>query len=260
MTTFGITRCKNEADIIESSLRRMLNQVDHIIVGDNSTDGSREIIETLPVTLLDDEALNWQQREVMTDYAQLAAAKGADWVVPFDIDEVWFAAEGRISDQLAALPDEVLIVRATNITHCVTTEDDPADPDPLSRMAWRNIEILPLGKVACRARPGLRIGHGNHSAEYDEVRYAPSITDILGARHFPYRSPEQFIKRVEGAWPPLRDSGLPRSHGAHMWGYGELLDAGGPAALREWFETKFTFPDPANNPELVHDPLPLLEP
>lgn len=264
MTTFGITRSKNEVDIVSSSLQRMATHVDHIIIGDNSDDGTREEIEKLvadgwPITLHDDTALSWQQCDVMTAYAREAAEHHAQWVIPFDIDEVFHSEYGRIADRLEELPEEVLIAVATNVTHCVTDEDDPSDPDPLSRMGWRNAEVLPLGKIACRTHPGLQIGHGNHSAAYAGVRHAPSVHDVIGARHFPYRSPEQFIKRVEGAWPPLRDSGLPRTHGAHMWGYGELLDAGGPDALREWFDTKFTFRDPANNPEIVFDPLPRLE-
>ena len=78
MTTFGITRSFNEVDLLEYSVRRMARQVDHIIIGDNSTDGGREALERLvadglPITLLEDKKLNWQQREVMTEYAPLAA-------------------------------------------------------------------------------------------------------------------------------------------------------------------------------------------
>lgn len=259
MTTFGITRSKNEADAIEGSLRRMLRHVEHIIIGDNSDDGTRETIEKLvadglPITLVDDWALNWQQREVMTDYAGMAAWMGADWVCPFDIDEIWFAPAGRIADVLADLPPEVMVVDATNTTHCCTSADDPNELDPFARMGWRDRQKLPLSKVACRTRPDLRIGHGNHTATYDgPVTIEHNVIEI---RHFPYRDPEQFIKRVQGAWPPLRDSGLPESHGTHMWVYGRCLDEHGPDGLRSWFRDGMFFENPESNEDLVYDPCP----
>jgi hypothetical protein len=263
MTTFGITRSLNENDLIEWSVRRMLAQVDHVIIGDNSTDGGWEILEKLvgeglPVTLLEDRKLNWQQNEVMTAYAFMAREMGADWVCPFDIDEAWLPCFGRrISDALDTVPDGVLMVVAANLTHSATTEDDMSDPDPMHRMKWRSPERLPLGKVACRVVDGLEIGHGNHSATYEGVRHIPTVHDVIEVRHFPYRTADQFLKRVEGAWPMLRDSGLPRSHGAHMWGYGEMLDRAGPQAVKDWFTSKMLFDDPEHNAEgLVFDPLP----
>lgn len=260
MTTFGITRSKNEDDIIEGSMRRMLRQVDHIIIGDNSTDDTRKILERLvdeglPITLLDDYRRNVEQREVMTDYAQMAAWMGAEWVCPFDIDEVWFVPGGRIGDALLELPDAVCAVVASNVTHCCTDADDPDEPDPMTRMGWRDRNVLPLGKVACRARPDLTIDHGNHVAHF-ESRVDTVEGGLIEIRHFPYRSPEQFIKRVEGAWPTLRDSGLPESHGTHMWAYGRCLDEHGPDGLRSWFRDGMFFTDPASNPELVYDPCP----
>jgi glycosyltransferase involved in cell wall biosynthesis len=239
MATFGITRSLNEVDLLEYSIRRMVRQVDHVIIGDNSTDGGREVLEGLvaeglPITLLEDTKLNWQQREVMTEYAFRAADMGADWVCPFDIDEAWLPCEGaRISRSLATVPETILVAVAANLTHSATTEDDMTNPDPMSRMKWRSPERLPLGKVACRVLPGLEIGHGNHSATYKGVRHVPTVQGVIESRHFPYRTAEQFVKRVQHAWPMLRDSGLPQSHGAHMWGYGDLLDRAGPEGLAE---------------------------
>lgn len=265
LTTFGITRSLNEIDLIEYSIRRMLRQVDHIIIGDNSTDGGWEVLEGLvaeghPITLLEDKKLSWQQNEVMTEYAFRAADMGAVWVCPFDIDEAWLPCDSaRIADSLATVPDTVLVAFTANLTHSATTEDDMTDPDPMSRMKWRSPERLPLGKVACRVVPGFEIGHGNHSATYPGVRHIPTVHNVIESRHFPYRTADQFITRVQGAWPPLRDSGLSRSHGAHMWGYGELLDRHGPEGLRDWFNSKFLFDHPATNVEgLVFDPLPPL--
>jgi hypothetical protein len=235
-------------------------QVDHIIVGlGPSTDGTTEIVEglasELPLTLREDNARNFQQREVMTAYAHEAREMGAQWVVPFDVDEVWFSDAERIGDRLMGLPEYVLIAEADLLTHRVTGEDDPDDSDAFSRMQWRGITVAPLPKIAARARSDLAISHGNHGALFDGL--APTVR-VLVAHHFPYRSVEQLVKRIEGCWPQLKASGLPRSHGQHMWELGELLDAEGPEGISERFERHFATANPADDPELVHDPLPSL--
>lgn len=261
MATFGITRSMNEVDITRGSIVRMLGQVDHIIIGDNSTDGTREILEELvaygaPITLLEDRKLNFEQRDVMTNYAHQAREMGGEWGVFFDIDEVWTAERGRISDRLAELPAHILVAHASNVTHCCTSEDDPDEPDPITRMGWRSAEKLPLGKVACRLTDDLRVGHGNHSAVFGRLRHPAAVLDLIGSRHYPYRSPEQFVKRVKGAYPMLKASGLPRTHGQHMHEYGEHWEEFGEEGLRRWFQNGMFFENPAENPDLVYDPAP----
>lgn len=261
---FGISRVRDEDDIVEGSIRRMLRQVDHVIVGEgNSSDNTRPILDQLAsetdrLTVLDDTARNFEQRDVMTRYAHLAREMGGTWGVFFDMDEAWYSTDGKIHITLNNLPGHILIATARNLTHCATSDDDPDEPDPMTRMEWRSVEMLPLGKVACRLREDLQVGHGNHSAAYSNDPYPAAVNGLLESRHFPYRSPEQFVKRVKVAWPMLRDSGLPETHGAHMWAYGRHLDEFGEEGLRQWFANGMHFTNPAANPELVHDPLPVL--
>lgn len=258
----AISRVRDEDDIIESSLRRMLGQVDHVIIGEGgSQDRTREIIdhvanETGRVTVYDDDALNYEQCDVMTEYARRAQLMGAKFAAFYDTDEVWFADGGSIRDVLLELPEHILIATARNLTHCATTEDDESDPDVLHRMGWREAEMLPLMKVACRLRDDLSVGHGNHSAHYGSERHAATVNGVLESRHFPYRTADQFVKRVKIAWPMLRDSGLPESHGAHMWAYGRHLDEFGEEGLRRWFENGHLHTP--GRPGMVHDPLPEL--
>lgn len=260
MTVWGITRSRDEVDIIESSIRRMLAQVDHVLIGDNSTDGTEAVLARLAVefegrlTVKWDAAPSVAQRDVMTTYARMARDEGASWVVPFDIDEVWQADRHTIRERLAQIPDCVLLVPARLVEHRCSTLDDLSDPDPFSRQAWRPAEMLPLMKVACRARGDLRIGHGNHEAHYRKERFAPAVLGVLSARHFPYRSVEQFIKRVLIAWPQLRDSGLPESHGAHVWKVGRVLERDGEDGLREFFRETLVIDDPAAH-GYVRDPV-----
>lgn len=258
----AVTRSFNEIDIVEHSIRWMLGQVDAVVVGDNSTDGSREILDGLVDEFSDrlavryDPLPNYRQADVLTGYAEEARRVGAEWIVPFDLDERFCADEGTLAERLTSLPPEILIVQCANVTHCVTTQDDPAQADPFRAMEWRSCEQLPLRKVIVRAAEGLRIGHGNHDATFEGVRYPAEISGVIGARHFPYRSPEQFAKRVLGAYPQLQESGLPRSHGAHIWSYGEHWERAGVEGLHEWFTTMMTFDRPAENPEITHDPAP----
>lgn len=262
MSTFAVTRHFNEVDIVEQSLRRMVHQVDHIIIGDGgSTDGGREAIdalvnEGLPITAIDDPTKNHEQARVMTELAQRAREMGAEWIVPYDTDEVWLSVDGRVGDTLAGLPEEALIVPARLLNHAPTGLDDQAEPDAFKRMGWRGTEMLPLPKVAVRALPSLSIHDGNHGASFEGIRHPLSVNGVLEVRHFPYRSPEQFIKRIEIAWPQIKNAGKPRHYAAHIRAYGEHLDQFGPEGLREWFYNGFWTKDPENDPDLVFDPLP----
>lgn len=262
--TVAVTRTKNEADIIASSIRRMCAQVDHVIVGDGSNeDDTLDILqalaaEGLPLTVLTDDEPTYAQAEQMTALAHRARLEhGADWVVPFDADEVWMASEGTISEQLADLPRRILIASAMLHDHIVTSED-PDEGSPFERMVWRRTEPLPLRKVAVRARPDLQLHMGQHSASFDGVRHAATVTDQLGVRHFPYRSVEQFTRKITVGGPPLVASGLPEAIGAHWRMYYEMWERGGDDAMRSWFERWVFETDPGANPHLALDPLPPL--
>lgn len=260
MTTFGIARSRNENDIIEWSIRRMLRQVDHVIVGDDSTDGSETILqrlvdEGLPLTVVWDDEPAYHQPDVVKRLMLQARDAGAVWAVPFDLDEAWTADVGRIADRLAQLPDSVLIATARNMNHVATARDDPADPDPMHRMGWRSREMLPLMKVAVRIRDDVRMAHGNHAAAFDDEPLPPAVNGVLESRHFPYRSPEQFTKRVLDNWPDLKASGLARSHGTHIWVYGEHYEQFGADGLRDWFYSGMFEREPEANGDLVFDPI-----
>jgi len=105
MTTAAVTMVRDEADIVEATVRHMLTQVDVVIVADNrSVDGTREILEGLPVHLLNDPERGYYQSEKMARLAHMARVEhGADWVVPFDADEWWYSPHGRIGDVLEGI-------------------------------------------------------------------------------------------------------------------------------------------------------------
>lgn len=255
MATIAIAMVRDEADIIRPVVEHMLSQVDDVIVADNgSTDGTRDILEGLSVHVIDDPERAYYQSIKMTRLAHEAAALGADWVLPFDADEIWYSPFGRIADVLADLAPQWLAAEATMYDH-VPTGADPAEDDPVRRIRWRRKAAGALPKVACRSRSDLEIAQGNHSAIYNGG--TTSMPGQLVIRHFPYRSAEQFVRKARnGAEAYAAAVGLSADAGLHWRRYGDILRAHGEEALadvfRQWVWVRF----PELDESLMLDPVP----
>lgn len=250
MAVIAIMMVKNEADVIASTLRHTLTQVDHIIIADNgSTDGTRDIVASFDVDLIDDPDPAYRQSQKMTALAALAAEAGATWVVPIDADELWSTPESTIRELLPNIPTDRAIMRAQLFDYVATGQDDPNEPDPIKRITWRRRTPAKLPKVAVRPTVAVTIHQGNHGAEY----FHPEPVDGLIVRHFPYRSPEQMRgKAVTGNAALNAAPELPRTSGQHWRDYAELEHAN-PGAIAEVFREWFHVDDPTSA-DLVHDP------
>lgn len=254
MTTYGVAMVRNEMDVIEHVLRHMAGEVDALIVLDNgSTDGTRDVLATLarelPLTVLDDPETGYWQSRRMSHLAELAGQAGAEWVVPFDADEVWYGSDAPVRTILAGLPAHV--AQAALFNHFPTLIDEDT-PVPFQSITWHQPAPAPLPKVAFRYQPGALVHQGNHGVTLP-VEGATQLA--LEVRHFPYRTVEQFVaKAVQGA-AAYAATDLPQTAGAHWRAYGRIHDAGGPEALAEVFREHFWFRSPTDS-GLVHDPAP----
>lgn len=254
MTTIAISMVKNESDIIAGTLRHMADEVDHMIVMDNlSTDGTREILDQLshelPMTVVDDPEVGYYQSAKMTKLAHRASCMGAEWIVPFDADEIWYAKGKRIREALTEC--ETNIVTASLFNHYETGIDLPVD-DPFQRMVWRKRDPGALPKVAFRWDVQAVIHQGNHGVDHPD----PTTTsDLLQLRHFQYRSEAQFVAKVVGGARAYAATDLPLEMGVHWRTYGQIYDRFGPDALTQVYRDNFWHMSPTDS-DMVWDPAP----
>lgn len=254
MTTIAIAMVKDEADIVGSTVEHMRTQVDHVIVADNgSTDDTRAILHDLGVEVLDDPEPGYYQSRKMTNLADYAGRLGADWIVPFDADEWWYSPLGRIADVLDRIQAWKTIAVAQLFDH-VATALDPDIDDPVKRLAWRRLNHLPLVKVAFRYRPGVIVEQGNHNATFTDGTAHNVRLDLLEIRHFPYRSPEHFVRKARNGAAAYAATDLGADVGGHWRQYGRLIADGGDEVgygiFRDWFYSD----DPESDTGLIYDP------
>jgi Glycosyl transferase family 2 len=189
---------RNEEDVIEHVIRHLLAEgVDQVLVADNlSTDRTRTILDrlagSLPVTVLDDPDPAYRQSEKMTALALRAGAEGATWVIPFDADELWVSARGRLRDHLRSVGDADAI-EAIWLRHYPPLL--MLGRNPFRAMPWRAQTPEKHGKVAFRFAPDITIDTGNHrvisSRKLQVIR-----DDLLLVHHYPYRTFGQLVRKT----------------------------------------------------------------
>lgn len=248
-----VAMCKDERDVVDGFVEWMASQADFLIIADNgSTDGTRErlgeLAQDFPLTVLDDPEVGYYQSRKVTALAALAAKRGADIVIPADMDERWYSPFGRIADVLAGFP-EASIFTAALYDH-VATAADPDEADPVKRIGWRRRDPAPLHKVAVRPSLPVTIEQGNHGAFYSK----PSVVGgMLIVRHFALRSPSHMVRKARNGGVAYAATTLPENVGAHWRQWNMLSDE----QLGDVFREFYWAADPASDPSLIFDPAPV---
>ncbi|WP_239100387.1 glycosyltransferase family 2 protein [Phycicoccus sp. CSK15P-2] len=184
---WAVAMVRDELDVLPAVLDHLERQgVDRVLVSDNgSTDGTLEELRARAadgrLLLALDREPAYHQAAKMSLLAHAAGRAGADWVVPFDADELWFADSGLLADRLRSLDADVAGARMTNVF-------------PRRGGGWvADREPHWHGKVAFRAHRLAQLHQGNHGVDRPGAR---SAAPPLRVAHLPWRSPEQVARKV----------------------------------------------------------------
>ena len=187
MKIFGVMMVRNEADVLRVNVLHHFDQgVDYFLVVDNgSRDGTDGVLQELSRS----GRLGWirdpgpyHQSEITTELAREAFRRGADWVVPIDADEFWWAPGGNFRGVLeesgaGALEVELVnfIQRRTQtkaapdaLLHMTRRAPDPAGPLEQAQELFESgkhayVELMTYPKWISRATAATEIAMGDHS-------------------------------------------------------------------------------------------------
>lgn len=232
----GILTVRDDVDVVGLSVSHLLEEgVDHVWACDGrSTDGTRETLEELrrqtrQVTVLTDFGRYHRQARWTDVLAALAHRRdGADWILPFDADELFVALPpfGSVAEALA--------VGGAGIGRTYAQSWRHHDWDR------REAAPKPWPKVAYRFAPSARVHPGNH--DVDGVP-GPSSRNLIELRELQYRSFGHFCQKAAARNATI-DPRLPADYGAHH----RRLEGLGEEEMRQEWAALLAIPT-------VHDPI-----
>lgn len=231
---WAVSMVRDEADVIEMTVRHLRGQgVDHVLVADNlSRDETRPILDDLArrdprIHVVSDTEPAYFQAAKMTRLARAAARAGADWVVPFDADELWFAEHGSLAEHLRSVAASDDPQATTGVVRARIHDTIPlggATPDPTTATCVLDTTPTPPGKVAIRAHRLMGVIVGNHGAKRVGV-----TVDGLRIAHLQYRSEAQVERKARQGLEAVRLADAPEYIGIHWSALAELT----PEAIAE---------------------------
>lgn len=258
MKLAGVTCVRNEVDIIEFCLWHHFDQgLDDIFILDNgSSDGTYDLLKDLEKKdsrlhiFSDPDKFN--QMKFVKQMTDLAIESGADWIVPFDADEMWLSKNGLAND-LVDIDIDGVVVYLTNFVQNVrrrTIEPDlyktvkykldvkipyrPAAAMDFQLVEWQSISMVELKwypKNIIRAMPGLIIRSGAHSFEVPNKTSETAFSHMFSIYHVPLRSyPHLEFKAEHGK--RLIENGVGPGIGVEQQRLYRIQQGG--ALLREW--------------------------
>lgn len=238
---------KDEIDIIGYNIEYLQTQdIDHFYIANNlSTDGTKEILLELcekygNITVIDDNEFAYYQSDKMNLWCNNCFKMGADIVIPIDADEVWYSKDKTKTLGKLLKETEGDIFVANSIDYIPTAKDLECD-NPILSMTYRKKNSDSFPAVAFRKYPGFYLEMGNH----DVLNHKGTrVENLIGIRHYQYRSFEQFSKKVKNGKKVYDDTTFPPSMGSHWRNLGSMTDS----EMITWWEN-YTFQ------EVEYDPI-----
>lgn len=231
---------RDEADIVGAMIDHHLPQgVDTLIVTDNgSVDGTAELLEAYAadgrIVLHHDPEHRKQQAVTVTRMAREAYTEhGADWVINADADEFWLPrADGlTLREAFAGIPKDI---QAFDVAVHDMIGPAALAGTGLQRLVYRDLRpVEALQRVGLKAHathdavhigdPEVEVVQGNHFVSLENRGPVPAGSEVE-VLHFPWRSWEQYSRKVRNAGSAYENSDLtpsPNHHG--MRDYRRLL-------------------------------------
>ncbi len=239
---------RDEADVIRAMLEHSFAQgIDLIIATDNgSIDGTTEILEEYArngrLILRHDPVHMKQQHTTVSQMARDASTEyHADWVINADADEFWQpAVGGRTLGQIfAELPTSY---RAVLVPVYDMTGPPAISGTGLQRLLYRDLrpvdDIRKLGlhghatsDTVHVGDPDVEVAQGNHLVNFSPEGTPPRELQVE-VQHFPWRSWEQFDRKVSASGRAYESNRLLRPSANHhgmkdysRWKLGSLFSA-----------------------------------
>lgn len=289
LTNFwAVGMAKDEGDIIDHTMYHFAaNGAAGIVIADNlSKDNTKEKIEeaknkiskynpNIEIIVLEDNVLAYSQSEKMTKLASIARQHGANWIIPFDIDEIWYSPGRTLQDAFELLNKEGADVYKVLYTNHSVTDSDHKGLCPFYSMQWK--WPMPTNHKSCfRFRNGdsfIRISNGNHFVQHngwdigsniktliddyghDQIIFGPQLIEI---RHFQWRSLDHFLKKILNAYESCKalGPGADLYNGAAWAEHFKIYESDGIDGLKRYYENNILVKGDTGS--LVFSPAPIM--
>ena len=255
-SVWAVGMIRNEADIIAFTVSHLIAEgVNGIILCNHcSDDQTTETLYELGqryqgyLKIVENKDPAYLQDTITTSLAEMAYDRGAEWILPFDADELFCPIDNgpTLVEVLSDSRKDIPVCGIQMWSHTHTGKDDPNIINPFVRMKYKHKERNPLDKVVVWWHEGMKIDRGNHRVFDKNGNVIEGAWVGLVLKHFPYRSPEQFLLRILSHQSGLKAAGdkTPLDSSIHNRAFIRVYEEGGAEALTELYKQQFFNQEP----------------